>query len=124
MSEDVTAQYISVMIVKYTGTLVSPEWCDVEPGRVFRFPPHSVKSTQSQKDKFETLCHVNADLSTASYTSKLNAAGKTGYKREYDVVLLVGLTELKARIEWIDSVTVRVHIAPHVFIHLTPFPCT
>jgi hypothetical protein len=31
------------------------------------------------------------------------------YTREYDVVLLVGLTELKAQIRWIDSVTVRLH---------------
>ena len=31
------------------------------------------------------------------------------YTREYDVVLLVGLTELKAQIRWVDSVTVRLH---------------
>lgn len=31
------------------------------------------------------------------------------YYREYDVVLLVGLTELKAQIRWTDSVTVRTH---------------
>jgi len=123
MSEDVPPQHASLRVVKYTGTLVSPKWEDVEPGRVFSFPPHSVKSTQNQKDKFKKLCHVKADISTAPYTSKLNAAGKTGYQREYDIVLLVGLTELKARIDWIDSVTVRAYIPSHVFIHLTPFPC-
>jgi len=82
-----------------------------------------MKITQGQKDKFETLCHVKADLSTTSYTSKLNAAGKTGYKRDYNVVLLVGLTELKAQVSWIDSITVRARIAPRVSAHLTKLPC-
>jgi len=30
-----------------------------------------------------------------------------GYKRQYTVILLVGLTELKAQVGWIDSQTVR-----------------
>ena len=35
--------------------------------------------------------------------------GKSGsiyYRRSFDVILLVGLTELKAQIAWVDSVTV------------------
>ena len=32
-----------------------------------------------------------------------------GYRRDYDIILLVGLTELKAQISWIDSNTVRTH---------------
>jgi len=122
-SWDAPPQHVSPRVVKYTGTSTSPEWEDEEPGRVFDFPRYSVESAQTYKDKFETLCHVEADLSTAPYTSKLDAAGKTGYKRECDIVLLVGLTELKARVDWIDSATVRVYIASHVSIHLTHFPC-
>ena len=57
-------------------------------------------------DKFETLCRVKADISNAPYTTSL-VTGKTGYRRDYDVILLVGLTELKAQISWIDSTTVR-----------------
>jgi len=87
VSENVLLHHVSPRITKYTGALVSPEWRDLEP------------------DKFETLCRVKADLSSASYTSKSNAAGKTAYSRSYDVILLVGLTELKAQIGWIDSVT-------------------
>ena len=34
--------------------------------------------------------------------------GKIGYERSYNVILLVGLTELKAQVSWIDSETVRV----------------
>jgi len=40
--------------------------------------------------------------------------------RSFEVVLLVGLTELKAQVIWIDSKTVRVHAVLRVaFIHLT-----
>jgi hypothetical protein len=76
-----------------------------------------VKSAQSQKDKFETLCCVTADISSAPYTLKL-VEGKLSYGRDYDVILLVGLTELKAQIGWIDSETVRAHPVLHVPIYL------
>ena len=46
--------------------------------------------------------------------------GKTGYKREYDVELLVGLTELKAQVCWKDT-SVRLYIVSHTFIPLTIF---
>ena len=59
------------------------------------------------KDRFETLCHVSADISAAPSTPKVGKSGKPCYSRKYDVVLLVGLTELKAQIRWIDSRTVR-----------------
>ena len=91
---------------------------DVENGRVSRFSSTFVESAQSQKDKFETLCYVKADISTAPYTSHFTT-GNVGYKREYDIILLVGLTELKAQVSWIDSRTVRVHSALHIFICLT-----
>jgi len=74
-------------ITKYTGALAAPEWKDVEP------------------DKFETLCHIKADISSASYQSNLVETGGVGYKREYTIILLVGLTELKAQVSWIDSET-------------------
>jgi len=87
MSEDAPPQHISQRVVKYTGTSTCPEWEDAEP------------------DKFETLCHVKADLSATSFTSKVNTTGKTGYRRHYEIILLVGLTELKAQISWIDTET-------------------
>ena len=86
-------------------------------------PRYFVLSTQGQTDKFETLCYVEADLSTALYESKLSATGKTYYQWIYEVILLVGLTELKAQVSWIDSETVRVHILPHpIYIYLTKPP--
>ena len=117
MSEDTHA---SPGISKYTGTLVAPEWEDVEKGTVFSFPWCFVKSAQSLKDMFETLCHVKADISTAPYTPK-SVAGKTYYPRLFDVILLVGLTELKAQVSWIDTSTVRDY-CHSIHIHL-PDPC-
>ena len=76
-------------------------------------------SAQSQTDKFETLCYVDADISTAPYETKLTATGATYYKRCYEAILLVGLTELKAQVSWIDSETVRPHTVLHItFTHL------
>ena len=57
-------------------------------------------------DKFETLCLVEADISNAPYTTS-SATGKKGYRRDYNMIFLVGLTELKAQVSWIDSTTVR-----------------
>lgn len=60
----------------------------------------------SQTDKFETLCTIKADLSTAPYQTGQGNAGGTYYTRNFDIVLLVGPTEMKAQIAWIDSATV------------------
>ena len=65
--------------------------------------------TYNPKDRFETLCHVVADISAAPCTSKIGRSGKMCYTRLLDVVLLVGLTELKAQIRWTDARTVSIH---------------
>jgi hypothetical protein len=62
----------------------------------------------SQADKFETLCHVQADISTAPYKRKRGESGKKYYSRKSDVILLVGLTELKAQVEKVQYTISRV----------------
>jgi len=79
---DVVAQ-----IMKYDGDQEDPHWMDTE------------------RDRFETLCYVVADVSAAPYTCKRGKSKIRCYSRSYDVVLLVGLTELKAQIRWTDSKT-------------------
>jgi len=74
-------------IIKYDGDRKKPKWIDVE------------------RDRFETLCNVIADISAAPYTSRVGSSGEMCYYREFDVVLLVGLTELKAQIRWYDTKT-------------------
>ena len=103
-------RHTSPRISKYTGDLVSPKWVDIEPGRVFIFPWHLMKSSQSPKDNFETLCYVKADISSASCTPHYSQTRGMGYRRNYDIILLVGLTEFKAQVCWIDSETVRAHL--------------
>ena len=77
-------------------------------------------SAHSRIDKFETLCYIKADLSTAPYKFRFSAGGKKCYTRHAEIILLVGLTELKAQVSWIDSKTVRVHVVLRVtFVHLT-----
>ena len=64
------------------------------------------KRCSDQADKYERLCGVRADLSTAPYQTKRGRYGTMCYVRDFEVILLVGLTELMAQISWIDSVTV------------------
>lgn len=86
-------------------------WTKSQVLRLLSFVP--VKNTERQTDQFKTLCHVKAEISKAPCTT--NYATR-GHMWEYDIILLVGLTELKAQVCWIDSKTVRVHLAPRVFI--------
>lgn len=78
----------------------------------------AIQHSQSQTEKYEKLCFVEADISAAPYKSK-DAGGKTSYRREYDVLLLLGLTELKAQVSWIDSETVSTHPVKPCALSLT-----
>jgi len=77
-------------IIRYVGNEKEPTWMDVEP------------------DRFETLCHIAADISGAPHKLSVGVGESSTTVRfswEYDVVLLVDLTELKAQILWINSTT-------------------
>jgi hypothetical protein len=72
-------------------------------------------------DMYSTLCHIEADLSQMCRTLKprrSSGAGKLYYSIDYDVVLLFGLTELKAQIAWEEQVRspVRLQILCLTFI--------
>ena len=116
VTEGTPPKYSLPEITKYTGDSATPEWKDVEPGRVL-FPLVPLKNTQSRIDKFETLCCVKVDISSIPYTSKLGEAGKMGYTRKYNLILLVGLTELKAQVSWMDSETVRGYLVQSTWAH-------
>ena len=95
-------------ITKYDGKEKEPKWMDVERGATFGSVLQSVHPTlMTQKDRFETLCHVVADISLAPCRCKVGTSGKMCFIRAFDVVLMVGHTELKAQIRWEDSTTVR-----------------
>jgi hypothetical protein len=51
-------------------------------------------------DNYTKLCTIEADLSQAMVTRpKANGKGSF-YEADYDIILLFGLTELKAQVVW------------------------
>ena len=52
---------------------------------------------------FEALCVAQAVLSTVPYETHRGMGETIGCTRDFEIGLLVGLTELKAQIAWTDS---------------------
>ena len=82
--------------------------------QVVLYPLIPCEKRSDRKGMFQSLCKVEADITGAPYTSAFATTGRMGYKRSYEVILLVGLTELKAQLSWTDSETVRAHLVLHV----------
>jgi hypothetical protein len=94
-------------ILEYRGDILDPEWMDKEPGK------HGDKVAMRIADewfqmqaRFTTMCHVIADTSTFARSLRPQQAPGGGdyYRLDFDVILLFGLTELKAQISWNDQV--------------------
>ncbi|KIM58504.1 hypothetical protein SCLCIDRAFT_128105 [Scleroderma citrinum Foug A] len=79
---------ICTTLVVYRGMLHAPCWKDIEPSA---FMPN---------------CRILADTSAAAAAllPKKSPEGKTYYHIDFDVILLFGLTELKAQISWLENV--------------------
>ncbi|KAK0471595.1 hypothetical protein IW261DRAFT_1511460 [Armillaria novae-zelandiae] len=75
-------------ILCYRGTRKNPRWMDKE-----------------SDDMYPTLCFVTADVRQAAkgLVLKRRADGKSYYSFSYDIVILFGLTELKAQICWWEN---------------------
>ena len=57
-------------------------------------------------EHYTQLCTIQADLSGVPMLSQPKATGTgTFYKIHYDLVLLFGLTELKAQLAWKENVS-------------------
>ncbi|RDB20646.1 Heat shock protein 12A [Hypsizygus marmoreus] len=74
----------------YRGTDVLPRWKDIDT------------------DMYSTLCFISADTSNLSKTlsprfARENGTLHTYFKIDFDIILLFGLTELKAQIGWIED---------------------
>jgi len=57
-----------------------------------------------QTDQYSRLCTIKADISHLPKTPKINPSGGTYYRIDYSVILLFGLTELKAQLCWNENV--------------------
>ncbi|KAF8132019.1 hypothetical protein EV363DRAFT_1479998 [Boletus edulis] len=78
--------HVNASILAYRGDLPDPAWKDKEPTR------------------FTTLCNVFADTSAIAHSLRPQRGhgGDNYYSLYFDVILLLGLTELKAQISWDD----------------------
>ena len=119
LGEDAPEDHISARIIKYDGNIKEPQWMDVDEGRTRDHVCDTMfaSGAHNSKDRFETLCYVSADISEAPYILRPGKLGRMCYYRQFEVVLLVGLTELKAQIRWEDSTTVRIHMRPIGCLH-------
>ena len=50
---------------------------------------------------FPTICSIEADTSSVEKVARLSCSGALYYTISFDVVLLFGLTELKAQISYL-----------------------
>lgn len=56
-------------------------------------------------DKYPIVCSVEADTSGIQAKRLTDPSGGVYYQIEYEVVLLFGLTELKAQLAWQEDVS-------------------
>ncbi|THU90492.1 hypothetical protein K435DRAFT_781211 [Dendrothele bispora CBS 962.96] len=75
---------VIIDVMSYRGNLTNPEWIDTEP------------------HMYTTLCTVVADASKAV---KPNSRGKGSsyYTVDFKMILLLGLTEMKAQLSWMED---------------------
>ncbi|KAJ3513953.1 hypothetical protein NMY22_g14895 [Coprinellus aureogranulatus] len=59
--------------------------------------------TPDEPNKYRTLCKVEADISKVRPTVRKDASGETYYDVVFDIVLLFGLTELKAQVAYVEN---------------------
>jgi hypothetical protein len=64
------------------------------------------KHTNNDAEDYSTLCTVTADTPQMikTLTPKVGLNGVRYYSQDFNVVLLFGLTELKAQIAWMEDV--------------------
>jgi hypothetical protein len=61
-------------------------------------------SNCGKKEHYSKLCMITADLSHLNLNPRKGRQGKTYFRVDYEIVLLFGLTELKAQIAWKENV--------------------
>ncbi|KAK7032185.1 hypothetical protein VNI00_013359 [Paramarasmius palmivorus] len=96
-------QKLSDDIMCYRGNADNPRWTDVEPST--ELVCLKAKILIIPTELFSTLCTVEADTSKAPgfITEKYNLNQGRYYEAAYEVVLLFGMTELKAQICWKEN---------------------
>ena len=97
---------IYIGIYCYRGLREHPKWFDEEPSKFapVRLLFYEFRSTPLP-GMYSILCYVQADLSHIPKSAKTSLVDNGRYYRiDYDVVLSLGLTEMKAYIAWKENV--------------------
>lgn len=105
--EEMTLNNISTSITCYRGPLTDPHWMDVDRRMLSLLIPVRYAVEMSwlyHTDHFTPLCTVHADTSQVARTPRKGPDGLF-FVQIYKVVLLWGLTELKAQISWEEGVS-------------------
>jgi hypothetical protein len=104
--------HVSVVLKCYRGTSTNPRWRNDDAG-VFRTRVVNPAHADAMLDMYSTLCYIEADTSQICRTLKprrSSGAGRPYYSIHYDVIVLFGLTELKAQIAWQEQVRSPIHL--------------
>ena len=95
---------------------MTPKWRDVDTGESHLRILICLASLKSLyfADNYTKLCTIEADLSRAISTLP-KVRGKGSFLRvDYDIILLFGMTELKAQFAWTENVS-----GPHMLFNPT-----
>jgi hypothetical protein len=92
-------------VTSYHGSQ-EPQWTDTEP-RLCLALPFNLRVLTTRPECFSTLCIVEADTTPMIKAIKPSRGldGLLFYPQEFGVVLLFGLTELKAQLSWTENVS-------------------
>ncbi len=96
---------ITTSVWRYSGKRAHPKWMDVDEG--LRAPNLATLLSIPRADDYSLYCSVTADTSIVakSLHPQRRADGTYYYKLTFDVVMLFGMTELKAQLAWIEDVS-------------------
>ena len=102
----------------YRGAVVAPTWKDVDTGQyLFGLQLRNITYIIGSIDNYMQLCTIEVDLSYLPLSPQSSYAwGGTYYRLDYDIILLFGLTELKAMVAWKENVC-PLGFIPYIFIY-------
>ena len=101
-------------VLCYRGLGKDPRWTDVNPGTLFYGSRGIIRRTHLtthilSTELYTPLCTIFADTSKVARFPQEGPNG-TFYVQKFKIVLLCGLTELRAQISWTENVRFCVQI--------------
>jgi len=90
----------------YRGEVVTPRWMDVDTRRPLISQLWNVTYVIGNIENYTMLCTLEVDISRLPMSCRRKLSGEgVFYRIDYDIVLLFGLTELKAMLAWKENVS-------------------